>query len=226
MPDQTNPNSAASTPTLRAALLQRGIQLDDQQLAQLDAYARQLWEWNRKLNLTRHTSYERFVGRDVVDAQAVADLLATGERVLDLGTGGGVPGVVIAILRPDVEVALCDSVGKKARAVEDIVRAIGLDVPVYSARVQDLLEEHDFDTVVARAVGPLVKVLSWLQPHWGRFNRALFIKGPKWSDERHEARERGLLRDLSLRRLAHYPLEGTESESVILEVRPKAEVSD
>jgi 16S rRNA (guanine527-N7)-methyltransferase len=216
-------DSAAPAAELCMALATRGITLDEEQIALLDAYARRLWDWNTRLNLTRHTDYERFVGRDVVDSWALSELLETGERVLDVGTGGGVPGVVIAILRPDVEVAICDSIGKKARAAQAIVQSLGLPVAVHHARVQDVLEAETFDTLVARAVGPLARVLQWLRPHEGRYHRVLLVKGPKWIEERREAKEQGMLRGMSLRRIASYPLEGTQSESVILEVRSKAE---
>ena len=68
----------------------------------LAAYATSLWAWNERLNLTRHTDVERFVSRDIGDAAAIAEHVAHGERVLDVGTGGGVPGAILAILRPDL----------------------------------------------------------------------------------------------------------------------------
>lgn len=205
--------------TLPAALARHHIELPEDQITQLDAYAKLLWDWNEKINLTRHTDYEKFVSRDVVDSLAVADLLETGEKVLDAGTGGGVPGIIIAILRPDVSVSLCDSVAKKARVVGEIVTSLGLNVPVHHAPAQEIVEEYPFDTVVFRAVARLSKILTWMQPHWGSFDRLLLIKGPQWVDERGEARHHGLLREMELRRVANYPLAGTESESVILQVR-------
>ena len=104
--------------------------------------------------------------------------------------------------------------------VEEIVHGLGLDVPVYSTRVQDLLIDRQFDTLVARAVGRLVKILKWFEPHWGQFNRLLLIKGPNWVDERKEAREHGLLKKQLELRGSSYPLAGTENESVILEIVP------
>lgn len=205
--------------TLAAALARHQIELPAEQIAQLDAYAKLLWDWNEKINLTRHTDYERFVARDVVDSLAVAELLETSEKVLDAGTGGGVPGIILAIVRPDVSVSLCDSVAKKARVVGEIVAALGIEVPVHHAPAQEIVEEYPFNTVVFRAVARLSKILTWMQPHWGSFDRLLLIKGPQWIDERGEARHHGLLRELELRRVAHYPLAGTESESVILQVR-------
>src|SRR5436189_2404112 len=108
--------------SLAAALARHGIELPAAQVERLDRYCRLLWDWNTKLNLTRHTDNEKFVGRDLVDSLQLASHLRAEEEVLDVGTGGGVPGVVLAILRPDLKVALCDSVGKKARAVESIVK--------------------------------------------------------------------------------------------------------
>lgn len=207
---------------LVATLARRHIHLPDDQVAQLDAYCRLLWEWNQKLNLTRHTDYEKFVARDVTDALALAEHLETGEKVLDAGTGGGVPGVILAIVRPDVSVSLCDSVAKKARVVGEIVRALGLDTPVYHAPAQEVVEQQAFDTVVFRAVARLSKILTWMKPRWGTFGRLLLVKGPQWIEERSEARHRGLLRGLQLRKLAGYPLAGTESESVILQIRAEA----
>ncbi|MFO0925224.1 MAG: RsmG family class I SAM-dependent methyltransferase [Pirellulales bacterium] len=87
----------------------------------LQRYCHALWEWNEKVNLTRHTNYDLFVRRDLLDSLHLANLLAQDEEVLDLGTGGGVPGIV-AILRPDVQMSLCDSVQKKANIVDDIVK--------------------------------------------------------------------------------------------------------
>ncbi len=210
-----------SSDTLAAALARHNLELPDEQVALLDRYCRALWHWNTKINLTRHTDYERFVGRDVVDSLALEPFLDASERVLDVGTGGGVPGVILAIVRPDLEVSLCDSVAKKARVVQEIVQEIGLNLPVYHAPVQQVLAEHSFDSLVVRAVAPLSKLLRWVAPHWESFNRMLVIKGPAWSEERAAAREAGLLRNVELRRLAEYPLPGTDSNSVVLSVRPK-----
>ena len=91
----------------------------------LERYCELLWEWNEKINLTRHTDYEKFVARDLVDSLAFAEFLEPGEKVLDVGSGGGVPGVVLAIVRPDLKVSLADSVGKKAKVLKRYRRAAG-----------------------------------------------------------------------------------------------------
>jgi 16S rRNA (guanine527-N7)-methyltransferase len=205
---------------LAAALQRHEIELPEAAVSRLEQYCKLLWDWNSKINLTRHTDYEKFVTRDLVDSQAFARFLHHGEKVLDVGTGGGVPGIVLAILRDDLKVSLCESIGKKARVVTDIVEHLGLSTPVYHARAEDLLAEHRFNTLVIRAVARLRKLLEWFHPHWNEFDRLLVLKGPAWVEERGEARHFGLMYDLALRKLMSYPLVGTESESVLLQICP------
>lgn len=209
-----------SPDTLADSLHRHGISLDDEQVAELDRYCRALWAWNERLNLTRHTTYEKFVTRDVVDSIQLEPLLDAGERVLDVGTGGGVPGAILAILRPDLDVTLCESVAKKATAAAAIVQASGGRTPVVHARAEELLKREQFDTLVVRAVAPLAKLLTWFEPHWDAIGRLLVIKGPSWVAERAAARERRLLKGLELRKVAEYETPGTGAANVILCIAP------
>jgi 16S rRNA (guanine527-N7)-methyltransferase len=200
-----------------------GIEAPPDSMHRLAAYAASLWSWNEKLNLTRHTDVEKFVSRDVGDAAAIAPHLARGERVLDVGTGGGVPGVLLAILRPDLRVELADSVAKKARAVAAILAEAGLDLPVHEGAAQALVARRPsgpdrFDTLVVRAVAPLVKLLGWFEPIADAYGRMLVVKGPRWEEERDEARFRGLTRKVTIRRIASWPIRGSDNESVLLEI--------
>ncbi|MDZ4658899.1 MAG: 16S rRNA (guanine(527)-N(7))-methyltransferase RsmG [Bythopirellula sp.] len=206
------------TTDLATALRESGIELADEQIELLDQYRDLLWKWNEQLNLTRHTTLEKFVTRDMVDSWELAKLLGKRERILDIGTGGGVPGLVLAICRPDLRVSVCESVLKKAKVVEAIVVELGLSVSVYACRAEEVLELQTFDTLVARGVAALAKILRWLEPHWNAFDRLLLIKGRKWVEERGEARHVGLLKKLELRKAATYLTPRTDAESVILSI--------
>jgi 16S rRNA (guanine527-N7)-methyltransferase len=221
--DQLNVNAPESIPqpeqdALRKLLAAESIEVADEQLNLLDRYRRLLWSWNERMNLTRHTTLEKFVGRDLVDSYELSKLLGRGERVLDVGSGGGVPGVPLAILRPDLSVTLSESTQKKARALEAIVAELGLDAQVYATRAEDVLEINTFDSLVARGLTSLPKVLTWLAPHWEAFDQLLLVKGPKWIDERSDARHQGLLKGLELRKAAAYQTPLTGAESVILKI--------
>src|SRR5678815_351957 len=99
--------------TLAAALARHKIELSATQADLVGKYARALWDWNEKINLTRHTDYEKFVSRDLVDTLALSKLLHANEEVIEIGSGGGVPGLTLAIVRPDLAMTLTESIGKK-----------------------------------------------------------------------------------------------------------------
>lgn len=217
----TDEPTIAEFPTnLPDALRELGIELADEQIELLDRYRELLWKWNEQLNLTRHTTLEKFVTRDIVDSWELAKLLPKRERVLDIGTGGGVPGLVLAICRPDLRVSVCESVQKKAKVVEAMVVELNLPVSVYGCRAEEVLQLQTFDTLVARGVAALAKILRWLEPHWSEFDRLLLIKGRKWVEERGEARHLGLLKKLDLRKAAVYLTPRVDAESVILSITP------
>ncbi len=195
------------------------LSLSDVYIPQLRHYCELLWEKNQSLNLTRHSDFEHFVNRDLVDTLALSRLLKEGEEVLDVGSGGGVPGIVLSIIRPDLQVTLCDSVGKKAKALGEICSELNLDLEVHHARAEILLQENRFDSVTARAVGPLAKMFRWFVDCWPNMTRLLAIKGPKWREERLEAEQQKLMRFLLLKVVERYPIPGEDWESVILEIR-------
>lgn len=207
--------------TLQEALDRLELEVPPEQVTQLETYCSTLWEWNEKINLTRHTNYDLFARRDLLDSWRLAKQLEQNEEVLDVGTGGGVPGLLLAILRPDLEMSVCDSVEKKIRVVQDIVKRLDLPIAVYSSRVQLVVDDMRYHSLVTRAVGSIAKLLGWLEDHWLSFDRLLAIKGPRWVEERAEARHRGLLANLELRIVDSYPMPGTESESVILQIDRK-----
>lgn len=218
LPPDANDSSRpdASYATLADALAAFDITLSPETIGQLDRYRQLLWQWNEKLNLTRHTTLEKFVGRDVVDSLKLADHLPQRRRLLDIGSGGGAPGVILAICRPDLKISLSESTQKKARALHAMVDELGLPAAVNACRAEELLELRTFDVLVARAVAPMAKLLYWLDPHWGAFDELLLIKGGNWVEERGEARHRGLMKTLELRKVASY--EGLIGESVILKL--------
>ena len=109
--------------------------------------------------------------------------------------------------------------GVSAAGDEGGERAVAEPGGKSSAKISDV--RLLFDTLVIRAVARLRKLLEWFRPHWKSFDRMLVLKGPSWVEERGEARHYGLFHDLELRKLAAYPLPGTKSESVLLQIRRK-----
>ena len=133
----------------------------DKQLNQL----RPLYEeWNAVINVISRKDMEAFEERHVLHSLAIARAMrfAPGSRVLDVGTGGGFPGIPLAILHPEVDFVLCDSIGKKMKVVRAVVAELGLsNVQVHHGRAEDVSGRFDF--VVSRAVTRMNRFIPWVQ---------------------------------------------------------------
>lgn len=219
--DSSQGDSCGPAKSLSTALAKYNVTVPSECVPLLERYCHLLWRWNERINLTRHTDFDRFVARDLIDTVQLAPLIGTHERVMDIGSGGGVPGLVLAVIRPDLDITLTESVMKKARALQDIVQTLDLPIVVEHCRAEHLLEDMSFDTAVARAVGPMWRVLRWLEHHWDVLDRLLLIQGPNWLEQRAEARHKGLMRKLELRRVASYRTPGHDGDSVVLQIERK-----
>lgn len=213
------PESADPAAHLEELAKALGIVVSSQQAAKMAQYLLRVRDWNQKLNLTRHTAWDVFVHRDLLDSIRLAEHIPQGARVLDVGSGGGVPGVLLAILRPDLSITVCDSVAKKAAALQDIVLGLGLPVSVQGKRVQDLLEVREFDCLTVRAVAALDKLLPWFDRVWDSGGEVLLIKGPSWKTELEKARKQGRTRGRRIDRIAAWRCPDRDGDSVLLRVR-------
>ena len=123
-------------------------------------------EWNAKINVISRQDIENLEERHILHSLAIAKVMQfkTGARVLDLGTGGGFPGIPLAIMFPDTEFVLVDGTGKKIQVVREIAGALGLkNVNALHARVEELKMNNQFDFVLSRGVTTLDKLLVWSQ---------------------------------------------------------------
>ena len=211
---------------LRNEIMQLGLEVPDRVIPDLAAYAKSLWDWNTRLNLTRHTDVQQFVERDITDTAALCPHINTDEHILDVGTGGGVPGVLLAILRDDLTVELSDTSTKRVAALQSILDEIGLPLKIHHQPAQQVVLTAvecnlPFHTLVIRAVAPLRKLLTWFEPISDSYDRLLVIKGPRWESEKQEARHHGLLKTVTARRIASWPVPHSDTKSVLLEVKKR-----
>ena len=165
-------------------------ELTDVQRERFAADARLIAEWNEKINLIARTDIGNLPKRHILHSLAIAKAMPfkDGTRVMDVGTGGGFPGIPLAILYPECGFHLVDSIGKKVKVVVDCVHQLGLDnVSAEQARAEKVPNQFDF--IVARAVTQLPKFMNWIRKKVKRTafnelpNGALYLKGGDLRDE-------------------------------------------
>ncbi len=138
----------------------------DTQLEQLRMLEELYLEWNTKINVISRKDTEGLYEKHVLHSLSIAALynFDKGQKVVDLGTGGGFPGIPLAIFFPEVEFLLVDSIAKKLKVVDAVAEAAGLkNVTTRHSRVEDI-KDRKFDTVVSRAVAPLGDLWRWSKP--------------------------------------------------------------
>jgi 16S rRNA (guanine527-N7)-methyltransferase len=183
-----------TTPTVEtlAAELEAVLPGDTPRRAELVALgARHLalvLETNQRMNLTRITDPHEAAVKHVCDSIAVAPLIRRDASLLDVGSGAGFPGIPLAIVLPEARVVLAESVGKRARFLDEAVEALGLaNVEVRAERAEDILKRERFDFVLARAAGATLKLLELLRSVRKRYGALLLYKGRRAEAEIAEA---------------------------------------
>lgn len=164
--------------------------LETEQYRQFDALTDLYATWNAQINVISRKDMENFAERHVLHSLAIAKAIGFTNRtkILDVGTGGGFPGIPLAIMFPCCEFTLTDSIGKKIKVVNEVKNALGLkNVVALNSRAEDL--EGRFDFIVSRAVTTLPEFVGWIHNkisdanHNDLQNGILYLKGGDFDSE-------------------------------------------
>lgn len=176
---------AAIADVLKQGIAALELNLDEAQVEKLLDYLALLNKWNSVYNLTSVRDPMQMVTLHVLDSLAAVPAFAGAKNVLDVGAGGGLPGMVLAISRPDMKVAMIDTVHKKTAFLNQVKAELELaNVTVYTKQVQQLEVKTKFDVITSRAFADLSDFVNWsghLLQEGGQF---IALKGTAPEDER------------------------------------------
>ncbi len=174
-----------------------GIDLPENALPLFQKHARMITEWNQRLNLTR-ISEEEMAEKHFVDSLTVllVPKVNDARNAIDIGSGAGFPGIRLKVVRPDMKITLVDSLGKRVKFLERVVRALELEgIRCYHSRAEEMGQDkghrEKYDVALARAVASLVLLCEYLLPLVRIGGIMVALKGPSGKEEVKEA-ERAL----------------------------------
>lgn len=169
---------------LDALIAKTDLLVTEQQREQLVGYVQLLDKWNKAYNLTSVRDPIEMLVKHILDSLAVSPHLV-GERFIDVGTGPGLPGIPLAIMHPDKQFVLLDSLGKRIRFLKQVIHELKISnvLPVQS-RVEEFDPEQGFDGVLSRAFASMTDMVNWCQ-HLPKSGGGLFLalKGVRPDDE-------------------------------------------
>lgn len=179
-------------------------ELSPQQLEQFNALRLLYEEWNAKINVISRKDIAHFYERHVLHSLAIARIIQfkPGTKILDVGTGGGFPGIPLAILFPDCHFYLVDSIGKKILVVQEVVKALGLK-NVEAAHMRAEQVDDKFDFIVSRAVTRMKPFLQWVSKKVRKpsnndlDNGILYLKGGDLKEEMKEIKRKNTIYPLA-----------------------------
>jgi 16S rRNA (guanine527-N7)-methyltransferase len=185
-------------------LLKYFPQLSDRQKEQFAALPELYADWNSKINVISRKDMDNFVEHHVLHSLAIAKVVQfkTMSDILDVGTGGGFPGIPLAIMFPDANFYLVDSIGKKIKVVQDVAQQLDLQ-NVRAEQIRAEQVEGDYDFIVSRAVTDLSQFMGWIRGKVSRslyhklHNGVLYLKGGDLTQELAPFRKKAHLYDIS-----------------------------
>ncbi len=179
-------------------------EFSDSQLQQIEMLGPLYAEWNEKINVISRKDIENIYERHVLNSLGIAKVLSfrPGTKILDVGTGGGFPGIPLAILFPEVSFHLIDSIGKKIKVVKAVSEALQLDnVSGEQLRLESVRGSYDF--IVSRAITGIPQFVAWCR---GKFikknsnalpNGILYLKGGDFTEELKSIKQHSKIYSLS-----------------------------
>lgn len=211
-----------------------GIELSNMQLEQLYLYKELLIDWNEKINLTAITDDEEVIVKHIIDSLYAAKHINDGEKVIDVGTGAGLPGIIIAIyFAGKIDLTLFDALNKRIIFLNEVITLLGLkNVKAVHGRAEETAKEVEYretyDVVVSRAVARLNVLMELTSPFVKVDGRCIYMKADKTDEEIKDAKKAAVEMELVQSNVYEYNLTFNQElfKRTIIEYSKRNKVKD
>ena len=178
---------------LQVGMKKLNFEVSNLQIDMFFCYMELLIEWNKKFNLTAILKPEEIIQKHFIDSATVLKYLDGVDSLIDVGTGAGFPGIPVKILKPELKVTLLDSLNKRVRFLDEVIKRLGLDcVKAVHFRAEEAarnkLYREKYDVVVSRAVANMSTLAEYNLPFVKVGGKAIFMKGSEIDDELNDAK--------------------------------------
>jgi len=201
--------------------LHYGIAVNEKQREQLNSYANMLVEWNENVNLTSIIDDEGIAIKHFVDSFTAVPYLKPHTQIIDVGTGAGFPGIPFAIVRPDVHVVLLDSLDKRVKFLQEVLKKLDMkNIHAYHSRAEDFAKQlqwrERFDVSVARAVANLPVLIEYCLPFVKVGGVFIAMKGQDAEKEIQSSQKALQVLGGKVVKEDHFQLPGTDMERTLI----------
>ncbi len=207
------------------------IEITDKQAQKFYKYMNQLIEWNEKINLTAITEPKDVITKHFIDSITIEKYVNNGAKIIDVGTGAGFPGIPLSILREDLKITLMDSLNKRIKFLDEVIKENSLlNVDTVHSRAEELGKNPDFrgkfDVATSRAVASLNVLLEYLVPFVKVGGYCICMKGSNIDEEINDAKKALELLKCKIEKIETFDLPGSDYGRNIIIIKKIGETSN
>ncbi len=207
------------------------MNISEEEANQFDKYMQLLLEWNEKINLTAITEPSQIILKHFIDSSSILKYIKDNDKIIDVGTGAGFPGIPIKIMNKNLDITLMDSLNKRINFLNEVIQKINLDkIKAIHARAEELgrNKEHRevYDVAVSRAVANLSTLLEYLMPFVKVGGICICMKGPNIEEELKTAENAIVELGGSLEKVDNFYLPNSDIERNIIIIKKIKKIND
>lgn len=207
--------------TMREYVRNINIDLTKEEINKFNCFMKLLLEWNKKMNLTAITEEKEIILKHFIDSISIHKYIQGKQKIMDIGTGAGFPGIPLKILNLEKEFILVDSLNKRIHFLEEVKKELNLEnLSLIHARVEDLAKEKTYrekvEVVVSRAVANLSVLVEYMLPFVQVGGIGICMKGPNIEEEIEEAKNAIMILGGEIKAIENLTLPGEMKRNIII----------